>query len=75
MDAGQYVTVDHVKKTIAKSSLKDRGILPGDVVLINTGWSDNYADPDEKGLLFDGSRGIFIILLNIYPQSKLLVSV
>ena len=43
MDAGQYVTVDHVKKTIAKSSLKDRGILPGDVVLINTGWSDNLS--------------------------------
>ena len=49
MKAGEYVTVKHVKDTISKTKLKDRGILPGDVVLINTGWSDNYQDPDELG--------------------------
>ena len=46
MKAGEYVTVEHIKETIKKSSLNKRGIIPGDVVLINTGWSDNYQDPD-----------------------------
>ena len=52
MKAGEYVTVKHVEDTIKKTSLKDRGILPGDVILINTGWSDNYQDPDELGIYY-----------------------
>ena len=43
MKAGEYVTVKHVEDTIKKTSLNDRGILPGDVILINTGWSDNLS--------------------------------
>ena len=74
MDAGQYVTVDHVKKTIAKSSLKDRGILPGDVVLINTGWSDNYADPDEKGIYYSMAPGVSYNLVK-YLSSKQIVGI
>ena len=41
-----------------KSGLYKRGILPGDVVLINTGWSDNYQDPDEKGIYYSSAPGI-----------------
>ena len=58
MKAGQYVTVDHLEETLRKSGLYKRGILPGDVVLINTGWSDNYQDPDEKGIYYSSAPGI-----------------
>ena len=34
MKAGEYVTVEHIKETISKTKLKDRGILPGDVVTL-----------------------------------------
>ncbi|MFL2697760.1 MAG: cyclase family protein [Gammaproteobacteria bacterium] len=58
MKAGQYVTVDHLKEALKKSGLNKRGILPGDVVLINTGWSDNYQDPDEEGIYYSSAPGI-----------------
>ena len=46
LDDENFSGVNYIKETIKKTSLKNRGILPGDVVLINTGWSDNYQDPD-----------------------------
>lgn len=58
MKAGQYVTVAHLEETLKKSGLYKRGILPGDAVLINTGWSDNYQDPDEKGIYYSSAPGI-----------------
>jgi len=58
MKAGEYVTVKHIKEALNKSSLKQRGILPGDVVLIYTGWSDHYEDPDEKKIYYSKAPGI-----------------
>ena len=58
MEAGQYVTVDHLKKTIELSGLSERGIKPGDVVLINTGWSDHYEDPDISKVYYSYAPGI-----------------
>ena len=58
MSAGEYVTVEDIKKSIQASSLKSRGIIEGDVVLIYTGWSDNYQDPDESKLYYSMAPGI-----------------
>ena len=58
MKAGQYVTVEHLETALEASGLEERGILPGDVVLINTGWSDNYQDPDEEGIYYSFAPGI-----------------
>ena len=59
-ESREYVTVNHIEETINKSSLK-KGILPGDVVLINTGWSDNYQDPDELGVYYSKAPVFHII--------------
>ena len=74
MNAGEYVTVKHVEDTIAKSRIKDRGILPGDVVLINTGWSDNYQDPDELGIYYTKAPGVSYNLVK-YLSDKQVVGV
>ncbi len=74
MNAGEYVTVKHVEDTIAKSRIKDRGILPGDVVLINTGWSDNYQDPDELGIYYAKAPGVSYNLVK-YLSDKQVVGV
>ena len=58
MKPGEYVTVKHIEETLKKSSLKKRGILPGDVVLIYTGWSDQYKDPDENKIYYSKAPGI-----------------
>ena len=70
MKAGEYVTVKHVKDTISKTKLKDRGILPGDVVLINTGWSDNYQDPDELGVYYTKAPGVSYNLVKYLSDKK-----
>ena len=74
MKAGEYVTVNHIEETINKSSLKERGILPGDVVLINTGWSDNYQDPDELGVYYSKAPGVSYNLVK-YLADKQVVGV
>ena len=74
MKAGEYVTVEHVKETIKKSSLNKRGIIPGDVVLINTGWSDNYQDPDELGIYYTKAPGVSYNLVK-YLSDKQVVGV
>jgi len=61
---GQMVTAADIEAMLAAQGLSWRGILPGDVVYIYTGWSDNWADPDQAkryymmgpGLAEDGAR-------------------
>tara|TARA_B110000008_G_scaffold40313_2_gene37234 strand:- start:106 stop:1107 length:1002 start_codon:yes stop_codon:yes gene_type:complete len=75
MKAGEYVTIKHVEETIKKSpNIKDRGILPGDVVLINTGWSDNYQDPDILGIYYTKAPGVSYNLVK-YLSEKQVVGV
>ena len=70
MKAGEYVTVNHIKETIKKTSLKNRGILPGDVVLINTGWSDNYQDPDVLKVYYQKAPGVSYNLVKYLSDKK-----
>ena len=70
MKAGEYVTVKHIEETIQKSGLKERGILPGDVVLINTGWSDNYKDPDDLGIYYSKAPGVSYNLVKFLANKK-----
>ena len=74
MSAGEYVSINDIKKSIESSTLKSRGILPGDVVLIYTGWSDNYQDPDELKLYYSMAPGISYSLAE-YLASKKVVAV
>lgn len=61
---GQMVTAKDINDMIKAQGLEWRGILPGDVVYIYTGWGDNWADPDDKkeyytkgpGLAEDGAK-------------------
>ena len=70
MSAGEYVSIKDIKKSIESSTLKSRGILPGDVVLIYTGWSDNYQDPDELKLYYSMAPGISYSLAEYFALKK-----
>ena len=70
MSAGEYVSINDIKKSIEASSLKSRGILPGDVVLIYTGWSENYQDPDELKLYYSMAPGISYSLAEYLASKK-----
>ena len=74
MGAGEFITVEDFKKSLAQSSINSRGILPGDVVLIYTGWSENYQDPDITKLYYSMAPGISYNLAK-YLASKQVVAV
>jgi kynurenine formamidase len=77
LKAGQVVTAKHIDGMLKAQKLAARGILPGDVVYIYTGWSDGWQDPDTDktyytkapGLSYDaakylGERRIVLIALD-----------
>jgi kynurenine formamidase len=61
---GAIVSAAHIEGMIKAQGLAWRGILPGDVVYIYTGWSERWRDPDVKknyytmgpGLAYDGAK-------------------
>jgi len=58
MSAGQHVTPEHIEAMPEAAGLAERGILPGDIVLIYTGWSDHYEDPDTSGVYYSMAPGL-----------------
>lgn len=64
MKAGELVTAKDIDGMLKAQGLAKRGILPGDVVYIRTGWGDLWRDPDTDkvyysmapGLSFDGAK-------------------
>ncbi len=77
MKAGEVVTAAHIQAMLKAQGLAKRGILPGDIVYIHTGWGDYWKDPDidkryysmAPGLAYDaaqylGSRRIVAIGLD-----------
>jgi kynurenine formamidase len=66
MQPGQVVTAADIDGMLKAQALDKRGLMPGDVLYIYTGWGDNWKDPDvEKfyytkgpGLAYDAARYI-----------------
>ena len=64
LEPGQMVTAQDINAMLKAQGLEWRGVLPGDVVYIYTGWGDNWTDPDEDksyytkgpGLAEDGAK-------------------
>lgn len=48
MGDGQLVTAAHIEGMLNAQGLGRRGILPGDMVFVYTGWSDRWKDPDDN---------------------------
>ena len=70
MSAGEFVSVQDIKTAIKRSGLKSRGILAGDIVLINTGWSDNYQDPDETKIYYSSAPGLSYAAAKYLAEQK-----
>jgi kynurenine formamidase len=56
--AGQLVTARDIEAMLAAQGLKSRGILPGDVVYIRTGWGDYWQDPDTEKFYYTKAPGL-----------------
>jgi kynurenine formamidase len=66
MKPGQLVTAQDIEGMLKAQGLAWRGLLPGDVLYVYTGWSDFWRDPDTEkfyytkapGLSYDAARYI-----------------
>jgi len=58
MSAGEVVTAQHIEGMLKAQGLEERGLLPGDVVYVYTGWSDRYQDPDTDKVYYSMAPGL-----------------
>ncbi|MFL6799649.1 MAG: cyclase family protein [Xanthobacteraceae bacterium] len=66
MQPGQAVTAADIEAMLKAQGLATRGLMPGDVLYIYTGWADNWKDPDTEktyytkgpGLAYDAAKYI-----------------
>jgi kynurenine formamidase len=58
LKGGQLITAKDIEDMIAAQGLAWRGLLPGDVLYIHTGWSEHWQDPDQKKLYYTQGPGL-----------------
>ena len=58
LKAGAVVSEAHIKAMLKAQGLGQRGIQPGDVVYIYTGWSDQWQDPDVNKTYYAAAPGL-----------------
>jgi kynurenine formamidase len=58
MEAGELVTAADLEAMLKAQGLEKRGVLPGDVVYVRTGWSDHWRDPDTEKFYYAKAPGL-----------------
>jgi len=58
LQPGKTITASDIEGMLAAQGLSRRGILPGDVLYIYTGWGDCWADPDTDGIYYTRGPGL-----------------
>ncbi|MGA7490086.1 MAG: cyclase family protein [Xanthobacteraceae bacterium] len=58
MQPGQRVTARDIEAMLAAQGLAGRGLVAGDVLLIYTGWGDNWKDPDSEKFYYTKGPGL-----------------
>ena len=58
MKDGQVVTAADIQAMLKAQGLTKRGILPGDVVYVHTGWGDYWKDPDTDKTYYAKAPGL-----------------
>lgn len=58
MKGGELVTAAHIQAMLKSQGLASRGLLPGDVLYVYTGWGDHWRDPDTEKLYYAQAPGL-----------------
>ena len=58
MKAGEVVTAKDIEAMLKTQGLAKRGILPGDIVYVHTGWGDHWKDPDTEKFYYTKAPGL-----------------
>ncbi len=58
MRPGQLVTAKDIDAMLQAQGLGWRGLLPGDVLYVYTGWGDHWRDPDTQKIYYTKGPGL-----------------
>ena len=58
MKGGEVVSAADIQGMLKAQGLSSRGILPGDVVYVHTGWGEHWSDPDTRKLYYSQGPGL-----------------
>jgi kynurenine formamidase len=58
LEAGQLVTAKDIEAMLKAQGLEGRGLMPGDVLYVYTGWGDNWKDPDTEKTYYTKGPGL-----------------
>lgn len=58
LEAGYAVTAKDIDLMLSEEGLSQRGILPGDVLYIHTGWGVRWKDPDVEKVYYTQGPGL-----------------
>jgi kynurenine formamidase len=64
MKDGQLVTAAHIEGMLQAQGLESRGVLPGDMVWIYTGWSERWRDPSGDTGYYTMAPGLAVDAAN-----------
>ncbi|KAB2910346.1 MAG: tetratricopeptide repeat protein, partial [Hyphomicrobiaceae bacterium] len=58
LTAGETISARDIEAMVATQGLGWRGILPGDVLYVYTGWGDSWRDPDTEKVYYTKAPGL-----------------
>ena len=58
MKDGELVSAKDLEGMLKAQGLAGRGVLPGDVVYVRTGWGDHWRDPDTEKFYYTKAPGL-----------------
>jgi kynurenine formamidase len=68
---GQLITAAHIQGMLQAQGLGWRGILPGDVLYIYTGWEELWEDPSVTGTYYSQSPGLSVDAVQFIAQKAI----
>jgi kynurenine formamidase len=71
MKDGELVTAKHLDEMLKAQGIARRGILPGDVVYVRTGWGDHWKDPDTEKFYYAKAPGISFDAAHYLAQRRI----
>ena len=72
LEAGEEITLEDVKATLARQGMKEKDIQPGDVVLFNTGWGSLWKVDNER--FNQGAPGIGLEVANWLIEKQVILA-
>jgi kynurenine formamidase len=73
LEDGQLITADDIRGMLQAQGLARRGILPGDVLYIYTGWEDLWQDPDTLGEYYTKGPGLAADTVFLLEQERVVL--